>query len=1106
MGSDVSSLNINNGAIEVLTFSLPVNTVIKHSLIDLNTNELFFADNLRIWTLNITSGFNRTSLHLMNPLMALGIDSEFIYFSTLDIFSKMQRSNGVYSNSTSMDTYFFPFPQDMLIDNDNIYITSSQTSVQIVINLSTKQYYGFDQGFISRFQILNTKTDDIFFFQLIPSNLLSVGKKNATSNTAYQRFTLPWSVAQKPVVDIANQKFYYCSPTFPSRLIAVNMDNPSISTNLPMENSESNLYFGEIDLRDSSIYYINTVWTTTIMNKFNSTTLKKTENVTMNINDKNIAANIILDTSRGYIYSGSNGLYEPAAVYRTNLSPFSLKDRVQVSTATGDIFSYLAMDSNYLYFTMNIGSTGRIQRIHLDSFTYVEDLNIDNKYDLCGPIKILNGTIYTLCSNRGGKIIHLAEFQTSCHKGSYLSNGKCILCDAGTFSNTNNANQCTQCSFGEYNNVNGSNSCLKCPRGTYNSLQSQTSCFSCPAGTYNENVGSISLNDCIKCSPGSSSSVIRANTSSTCLQCRPGFFSPLETNGNATSCYPCSFGTYSSSFGTNSSSFCLDCPKGFYADSGSSSCTKCPSGTSTLNTRSRFLSDCIPCPLGSWLDGTVCVSCELGFFSSLQNSTKITDCKICPKGSYTLSKGSSSCLKCSKGSFSNVLGAMNSSVCQQCIPGSFSDTDGVESCTPCKNGTYTSSYGSTTCFSCKSNEFCPFGTKIPLFLPNISNDIRIPSKDIIITDPSTVDTFSVLNSFEIFKYVIIAIVIAFILLLLILILIGFLLYLVPPLKSSLRKVYSLFINIDAYNLDHFVEQNESPVKTDMLIGSFFTLLCYSIALAVVSISIYQFSISNQFILLSQQPININATTNIKMRIDLTIFGMSEPSACNSQSKLVGFQGITNTQFSFNPNTGICSGYWNCTNCNIIGVDQRVDFMFNHDQAMSNGYSYSFQINHYKTNQNSILKSGVSLEDDKIMRGTDPMSEIALLLTSQVFKPNEEDLLGTKRSITLSYGFGPVQLSNNEGSLVDSSSFDSKKGFGIRFSFQMNPNALIYEEKFKSTLLNFLAQLISLIAGSYSGCRFIMQRFEWFGAKFNKAKNKIIKKELKEQVIVEENEK
>ena len=180
--------------------------------------------------------------------------------------------------------------------------------------------------------------------------------------------------------------------------------------------------------------------------------------------------------------------------------------------------------------------------------------------NIFAPIFILITTISFINSSKiKGNVI-------SCKAGSYLTNKKCQLCKAGTYS-LKGQNKCYQCKAGTYSSK-GSSGCKKCSIGTYSS-KGASSCKKCKAGT-------TSLKGASKCSACPAGTYSKAGSS--CKTCPAGAYS-LK---GASKCTTCPAGTYSIA----GAKTCLDCQKDYYSSKGASKCTKCPEGTHTDKTGS----------------------------------------------------------------------------------------------------------------------------------------------------------------------------------------------------------------------------------------------------------------------------------------------------------------------------------------------------------------------------------------------------------------------------------------------------------------------------------------------------------------------------------------
>ena len=119
-------------------------------------------------------------------------------------------------------------------------------------------------------------------------------------------------------------------------------------------------------------------------------------------------------------------------------------------------------------------------------------------------------TSYTSCVNKAGrtKCDPKTCKATSCSAGYYLSNGECVLCEAGYRCPGDNKKY--DCTPGTYQPLKGKSSCDACPVGAYSSGYRATSCSTCAATVYESwsgECGSVSRSYTAYCtSTGSTSS------------------------------------------------------------------------------------------------------------------------------------------------------------------------------------------------------------------------------------------------------------------------------------------------------------------------------------------------------------------------------------------------------------------------------------------------------------------------------------------------------------------------------------------------------------------------------------------------------------------------
>ena len=340
-----------------------------------------------------------------------------------------------------------------------------------------------------------------------------------------------------------------------------------------------------------------------------------------------------------------------------------------------------------------------------------------------------------------------------CSPGSFNSGGSCTPCPSNTYQPSFGAILCLPCPSAQYSTP----ASLTCwPPGSYTSPGASTS-TQCPVNTYSTDTAATSIDSCLPCDAGSSSSAGSTScfdssngcpggtyTASfvplTCPNCAAGSFSA----GNASSCTPCPSGLYSPP-GTIACALCpqgsfcpggveTPCPKGWYGLQPLQTdlyqgCAQCPAGTFQPGLRANSLASCSSCAPGSYspqAGASNCTPCLAGTFNPLLGSISPYACQLCEVGSFSTLPGQSSCASyCPKGTVGTRAGGASASdacspcplgtfasstgstECSDCPPGSFSDAPTASKCAPCPQGRYANSAAATSFQNCT---VCPQGT------------------------------------------------------------------------------------------------------------------------------------------------------------------------------------------------------------------------------------------------------------------------------------------------------------------------------------------------------------------------------------------------------------
>jgi hypothetical protein len=285
-----------------------------------------------------------------------------------------------------------------------------------------------------------------------------------------------------------------------------------------------------------------------------------------------------------------------------------------------------------------------------------------------------------------------------CPVGAYLdtpggtSVNECIACPADATSSSgssalsecrcnagytgSNGGTCTPCSVAEYKEYVGNQGCEPCPQGTYGNTTHATACISCPDQNQDSPPGSNSSLDC---------------------KCRDGYNGP-----NGGTCVACAAGKYWV-YG-DLEGMCMNCAWGKYHNEEAvvgDLCYECPPNSNTTDEASNAITDCTCSPGFRGADGSACVAC--------------------PAGTYTSPSGSGSCILCDANFYSEELNATLSSMCQACDANaqSLAGSSAAEACTcnagwtgpdggtchVCTAGKYKPTRGPYSCFSCQPGKY-----------------------------------------------------------------------------------------------------------------------------------------------------------------------------------------------------------------------------------------------------------------------------------------------------------------------------------------------------------------------------------------------------------------
>jgi hypothetical protein len=240
--------------------------------------------------------------------------------------------------------------------------------------------------------------------------------------------------------------------------------------------------------------------------------------------------------------------------------------------------------------------------------------------------------------------------------GGGASNASCIPCEQGSFNPSLGTTACVSCAPGFYSDVLGASSCAACPSGKYSNTPGAadvTGCLDCPAGTFNPVQGQT-FAACLSCPSGRASPAPGANASAACAPCPAGSFAargaavcevtpPGAFSGvTASAATLCPLNTFNPVAAGDSTAACLECPpeRPVTAATGAVSAAQClalpfscPSGyqqrapAPPLSAR-----DCAPlvCPplFPESADGNTCEGCPAGKWGGLSGGAGCANCSV----------------------------------------------------------------------------------------------------------------------------------------------------------------------------------------------------------------------------------------------------------------------------------------------------------------------------------------------------------------------------------------------------------------------------------------------------------------------------------------------
>jgi hypothetical protein len=296
------------------------------------------------------------------------------------------------------------------------------------------------------------------------------------------------------------------------------------------------------------------------------------------------------------------------------------------------------------------------------------------------------------------------------------------------------------------------------------------------------------------------------------------------------------------------------------------------------------------------------------------------------------------------------------------------------------------------------------------------------------------------------------------------------------------------------------------------LGTLFSFIVLLIIVILIVATTLDFFISN-----TQIKNSLILNPNLKFE-NFIIFGsISIPDSINycSNSLIdsIGFNGDIIKSFSFNKTTNMCTGFWNCTNCNIVGFSQQICYNFNDNNqpVFTNSFDYDIKLKSVIQDYFYIM-NGTFITSDQIIYGKSP-SYIYISIYKSLYKT----LFANNFSplIRLVDYFSPIITDNNSFGLfglINGFLFQTEKSlikdvnsFSICYSFELSPAIYFINQDFKQKALNYFGQIIALILGTISFFGLIYQNidrlFQNILYYLNLGKKKFKKNKINDQIDV-----
>lgn len=684
-----------------------------------------------------------------------------------------------------------------------------------------------------------------------------------------------------------------------------------------------------------------------------------------------------------------------------------------------------------------------------------------------------------------------------CKKGTYsntiasATDKYCMSCPSGTFCDEEGLNKPRNCPKGTYSTISSSISvsdCKLCPPGTYNEIDGASSelfCISCQEAHYNPNSGSVSNISCISCPLGTYTLKDKLAVSlNDCIKCSPGTYSDIIGKP----CVPCPIGTYNNEYGAFSEYQCIKCPLPSISKEGSSKETDCYTCKPGYYLNSKY--DCVECPIGTYFNTTKlttldypthndCLPCGQGYYQPYTGKYLISDCISCKPGTFAPLEINSECTPCGAGYYSSIEASESHNNCEPCSQGYWSSQEISNSsitCIPCVPGTYGNQTNAPSISYCL---LCPIYTKSTLLAqsfciecndtlcsyPGSSFDFdsKQLSSELYIYDPQSKINY-MLTGYSAMKIALPSSIVG-------LLCIMFALFLSVILILFRSYIFEFLKKVDlAFSMSRRPQIGKNSIKKPSIAGGITSLLVFIIFISVFTSILLDF-IGNNKVLIDST--SLEFVQNIRGNFKISIIVLGNQEICEASFDLSGF---ISEKIEFQCSSGIhegdtsqvegCQCVWKCINCLPNGNAHILKLKFN-GYILSPGIQFSIEVPHFIENEVYYSK-GVISDIDSLFTGNKSEHQLSFKL-----KKTRYISISNFNAIYEAFGYQPIEsmrqgytldlTSKVIGSIKPFDSFTVEEGLNLMIELDSEQGINTSKEYIKQNIFMFFAQIFTLIS-------------------------------------------